>query len=145
MTALEKRIEAWQWLQQQFPAAFPKQPIPLKIGIHEDMFALALADMPGIMWIKRALRYYVSSPRYLREMVAGKARINLQGEQVGAVSEQEALHAKERLLSYRKKKEKQISQTQEPTPVKEVQSEEITPVFGRRLALKKSKETDAAD
>lgn len=145
MTAPEKRKEAWQWLQQQFPTAFSKQPIPLKIGTHEDIFALALADMPGIMWIKRALRYYVSSPRYLKGMLVGTIRIDLQGEQVGAVSEQEAIHAKERLLSYRKKKEKQISQAQETTSVKEVEPEEITPVFGRRLALKKSKEIDVID
>ncbi|WP_058448075.1 hypothetical protein [Legionella feeleii] len=52
---------------------------------------------------------------------------------------------KERLLSYRKKKEKQISHAHEETPVKKAPPEEITPVFGRRLALKKSKETDAID
>ncbi|MBA2709429.1 MAG: hypothetical protein H0U57_02385 [Tatlockia sp.] len=70
-TALEKRNEALLWLQSQFPAAFSSNALPLKIGIFEEICALNLADSPKEIWIKKALRYFVHSTRYLRQMKTG--------------------------------------------------------------------------
>ena len=131
----------------QFPVTFPKQPVPLKIGIHQDIIAMALADMPKIIHIRRALRHYVGSPHYLREMITDKPRIDLKGELAGTVSELEATQAKERMANYHKKKAKPVRPPQEkPKQVKEENKpDEKTPVFGRRLTLKKHKEVSTTD
>ena len=147
MGVFEKRKEALAWLQTQFPATFPKQPVPLKIGIHQDIIALALADMPKMIHVRRALRHYVGSPHYLREMITDKPRIDLKGEQAGTVSELEATQAKERLANYHKKKAKPARPPKKKPELakQENKADEETPVFGRRLTLKKHKEVATTD
>ncbi len=100
---INKRKEAFLWLQNQFPAAFPKTPIPLKIGIYEDITTLNQVDAPEHEWIKKALRYYTNSPRYLKQMIAGMPRIDLNGDVSGEVREQDAERAN-RLLKERQNK-----------------------------------------
>lgn len=137
MTALEKRKEAWQWLQHQFPMAFPEKPIPLQVGVHEAILGLALSDMPKAMWIRRALRYYVNSPRYLREVVKDNSRINLQGEQSGFVSEEQAAYAKERLASYKAKRNNAQRESKVTIEPAKADTSDDNPAFWRRLTLKK--------
>lgn len=85
-------------LAAAFPHAFagkgkPKR--PLKIGIFEDIRALG-SDISGVR-LRRALRNYTSGPLYLKAMIAGAARVDLNGDQVGYVTEEQAEHAAKRL------------------------------------------------
>ena len=98
-----KRKEAFLWLQNQFPAAFSKTPTPLKIGIHEDIAALNLVDAPEHEWIKKALRYYTNSPRYLKQMIVGMPRIDLNGAVFGEVREPDAERAHRLLKEHQNK------------------------------------------
>jgi ProP effector len=140
-----RQDEALLWLQTQFPAAFSHNPTPLKIGIHQDIFALSRADAPEQIWIKRALRYYVNSPRYLRQLLIGRPRIDLNGDVAGEVTEQEEQHAKEIISAYitKSKLKKERKKVAESQPVGEKKEEELpqkeaeAPLFGKKLSLKK--------
>ncbi len=80
-------------LQKHFPLAFPKKPnpkVPLKIGIHKDL--LEHAEMLGLTAneIRAAMKKWVKGKRYAECMVAGTARIDLQGQEAGFVTKDEA-------------------------------------------------------
>jgi len=87
-----------QWCKR-YPKAFSNPCMqPLKIGIHEDLSANeSLPDH----WIRRALASYVRSPRYLRLLKAGAVRQDLNGNNAGFISEEEAGHATEQLEEIR--------------------------------------------
>ncbi|MDT4330816.1 ProQ/FinO family protein [Methylomonas sp. MED-D] len=83
-------------LQKQFPLAFPKKPlakIPLKIGIHNDL--LEHIEQLGLSAndIRAALKKWCQGKRYSECMVAGAARVDLQGHEVGFVTKEEATFA----------------------------------------------------
>lgn len=83
-----------QWCKR-YPKAFSNPCMqPLKIGIHED---LAASEKLPDHWIRRALAGYVRSPRYLRLLKAGAVRLDLNGNNAGFITEEEALHAAEQL------------------------------------------------
>lgn len=80
-------------LQKHFPLAFPKKPnpkVPLKIGIHKDL--LEQAEMLGLTTneIRAAMKKWVKGKRYAECMIAGTARIDLLGQEVGFVTKDEA-------------------------------------------------------
>ncbi len=80
-------------LQKHFPLAFPKKPnpkLPLKIGIHKDL--LEQAETLGLTAneIRSAMKKWVKGKRYAECMVAGAARIDLQGQEAGFVTKDEA-------------------------------------------------------
>lgn len=95
-----KRIaeETRSILVERFPRCFcakgaPKT--PLKVGISRDIREAA-PDIP-----RRALRFaladYTSGRTYKRQMIAGAARVDLDGQHAGAVTEEQEADAKARL------------------------------------------------
>ncbi len=80
-------------LQKHFPQAFPKKPnpkVPLKIGIHKDLIEHAETLGLTANEIRAAMKKWVKGKRYSECMVAGAARIDLQGQPVGFVSKDES-------------------------------------------------------
>jgi ProP effector len=86
-------------LCDRFPQAFtgrgqPRR--PLKVGIHANLVTeLGAAVRPRDL--KSALRAYTSKPSYLRTLVAGAARVALDGSPAGTVTSEEETVAKARL------------------------------------------------
>jgi ProP effector len=109
-TAPRKRAEiaaaAIALLAEQFPkcfAVYERRRRPLKVGIYGELLA-ALDGAITERELHAALGVYTSNLEYLRTLVAGAARIDLNGTPVGTVTREEAEHAKERLLARRHKK-----------------------------------------
>jgi sRNA-binding protein len=91
-------LEMLPILTKAFPRAFfarGKTCKPLRCGIFDDLDAALPAEINRDK-LKQYLRLYTSASRYLREIVAGSARITLNGEVAGSVSEQEAQQAQEK-------------------------------------------------
>jgi ProP effector len=91
-------------LVERFPLAFcPKrQPkFPLKIGISVDL----VARCGDLKWkhISLALRDYTSGATYLRGLVEGAPRIDLDGNTAGTVTAAHAARAKSRLEELEKR------------------------------------------
>ena len=83
-------------LQKHFPLAFPKKPnakVPLKIGIHKDLLEQAEALGMTASDIRAAMKKWVKGKRYAECLVAGAARIDLQGKEVGFVTKDEVERA----------------------------------------------------
>ncbi len=73
---------------------------PLAIGIQKDLRRdlagdEAFRDTPGWL-IRQALALYTRSPAYLDATLAGRPRINLDGSEAGATSEEARRYARER-------------------------------------------------
>ncbi|UVK48946.1 ProQ/FinO family protein (plasmid) [Mesorhizobium sp. AR07] len=103
--------QLFRHLSAKWPAAFnPKAPKPLKIGIHHDIRVLdgELSDDE----LRRALRAYTSMAKYLARLDAGAARVDLDGEPAGEVSDADAATAKALLCARKDKQE--TKQTPEP-------------------------------
>ena len=84
-------------LQRQFPKAFPKKPaakVPLKLGVLEDLQQHAAALQLTADEIKLAVKTWCDGRRYWDCMVEAAARVDLNGEPTGAVTANEAQHAK---------------------------------------------------
>ena len=85
-------------LQKQFPQAFPKKPapkLPLKLGIHKDLYAQAEALKLTQAEIKEAVKTWCQGSRYWACMTEGAARLDLNGEPAGEVTAEDAQHAKQ--------------------------------------------------
>lgn len=95
-------------LCERFPNCFAseRQNIrPLAIGTQQALRA-ALADDPDFQdtpgWqLRQALAIYTRSPAYLQALADKRPRIDLQGLQVGEVSDEEQAHARQRLEEVR--------------------------------------------
>ena len=78
-------------LCEAFPACFSRSaPKPLKIGLGEELLALAgvhpaLADLSRTQ-LRRALRVYTGSPAYRKALKRGGPRYGLDGQPTGEVS-----------------------------------------------------------
>lgn len=91
----EANRKALDELCEVLPEVFnPRQPKPLKIGIHEDIAATGKLSKTRI---RRALNVYVRLRSYYRCMVEGAERVGIDGQAAGLVSADEAQHAKEKL------------------------------------------------
>jgi ProP effector len=93
-------------LAERFPAAFAVNPCyrqPLKLGIHNDILA-QLGETITPRDLSVALRIYVSTSKYLKALVAGANRIDLNGMPVGTVTAEHADIAK---VQYTRRCEKQ--------------------------------------
>lgn len=80
-----------------FPSAFRPDghpPVPLKIGIAEDLDA-ELASTVGRARLDSVLRFYTRRRAYLRALVAGGPRYALDGSIAGYVSEEDQAAARE--------------------------------------------------
>jgi ProP effector len=78
-------------LAATWPACFSiweKRRQPLKIGIHLDILA-ALDGAVTPAELSRALRFYVANNVYRSRLVAGAARVDLNGEPAGEVTVQQ--------------------------------------------------------
>jgi len=103
-------------LAKRFPAAFAIKPSyrrPLKLGIHVDILA-QLNDAIAPSDLSAALRIYVSNSTYLKALVAGADRIDLNGMPAGTVTADQADIAKaqyEQRRDKHKAKQKQLAPT----------------------------------
>ncbi|MCC2596524.1 ProQ/FinO family protein [Pusillimonas sp. MFBS29] len=85
-------------LQKQFPQAFPKKPaakLPLKLGIHKDLYEQAETLKLTNAEIKEAVKTWCQGSRYWACMTEGAARLDLNGEPAGEVTAADAQHAKQ--------------------------------------------------
>ena len=87
---------------EHFPAAFFKkanQVKPLKIGIYDDIIDFyERLDSPPFSkkLLREALNYYSASPAYLNSQKANTARVDLFGNEVDVVTEEQAKYAHQR-------------------------------------------------
>ncbi|MEH6651278.1 MAG: ProQ/FinO family protein [Motiliproteus sp.] len=93
-------------ISELYPNVFNRDAVkPLKIGIQEELLADEKLSKGKI---KRALASYVRAPQYYKSLKTGAARIGLNGEEAGQVTEQEAEHAKKMLKEMREKRQQRI-------------------------------------
>ncbi len=109
-----------QWLEQAqygvellkayFPQCFKeiKEIQPLKVGIKQDLVK-RLSTLNDIVVGDKAcmvnsLAYYVNSPSYHKSVVPGATRVDLDGNSVGVVSQEEANYSLERRKAKLQKK-----------------------------------------
>ena len=96
------KLQTIDWLSDHFPAAFFKksnQIKPLKIGIFDDIidFYERLESPPfSKKALRDALNYYSASPGYLNSQKKDSARVDLYGNEVDVVTEDQAKYAWQR-------------------------------------------------
>ncbi|OGV38530.1 MAG: protein convertase [Legionellales bacterium RIFCSPHIGHO2_12_FULL_42_9] len=102
------------WLIEHFPQAFFKkanQIKPLQIGIYDEIidFYERLNNPPfSKKTLREALSYYSSSPGYLNCQKSAAARVDLYGNEVDVVTEEQAKYAYQRYQErYVQKKNKE--------------------------------------
>jgi sRNA-binding protein len=84
-------------LARLYPRAFftdPSRMRPLTIGVKE-MLLCEWKDAPDALGV--ALRYYTGGTSYLKVMIAGASRVDLQGRKAGLVTARHAKMARRRL------------------------------------------------
>ena len=97
-------------LKTYYPTCFKesKEIKPLKIGIKQDLVkSLAVrADIaiPDKACMVNSLSYYVNSSSYHKSVQPGATRIDLEGNEAGHVSQEEATYSLERFQSKMNKK-----------------------------------------
>jgi len=90
------------WLIEHFPNAFfkkGKQIKPLQIGIFDEIVEFyERLDSPAFSKksLREALSYYSSSPAYLNCQKTNTARVDLYGNEVDVVTEDQAKYAHQR-------------------------------------------------
>jgi ProP effector len=100
--AKRDKLKIIDWLSEHFPAAFLKkitQVKPLKIGIFDDIIDFyERLDSPPFSKkaLREALNYYSASPAYLSCQKANVARVDLFGNEVDIVTEEQAKYAYQR-------------------------------------------------
>lgn len=99
-------------LTERFPQAFdPKNPKPLKLGIRDDLAALAPEVDLGVLgpWCGR--------PRYLKALIAGESRVDLDGNPVWEPTQAERDDAAARLKALKDRQKANKGKTaKEPKP-----------------------------
>lgn len=143
------RTEALAWLSQTFPLAFDNSVCirPLKIGIMDDI--LLHADKAAEAGISRAkLReavvLFTRRIDYLACLKAREMRVDLQGEAVAEVSEEEATHAADKI---KKRVEKSIRNARKAltTPAKSTAPVVNTPAPTSAYASKSQSSSASSD
>jgi ProP effector len=98
----KNKLMTIDWLADHFPAAFfkqSKQIKPLKIGIFDDIIDFyERLDSPPFSKkaLREALTYYSASPAYLSCQKLNSARVDLYGNEVDVVTEEQAKYAHKR-------------------------------------------------
>lgn len=93
-------------LQRQFPNAFPRKPadkIPLKLGIHNDLYAQSEALKLSQEELKEAVKTWCQGSRYWACLTEGATRVDLNGDAAGTVTAPEAQRARQ--LAWRQRNE----------------------------------------
>jgi ProP effector len=84
-------------LQKRFPHAFPKNPspkVPLKVGIFEDLMAVAPELALSEAELREAIKTWCRGSRYWTSLVEDAVRVNLAGDEAGRVSSVDAARAR---------------------------------------------------
>lgn len=106
LTPRKDKLCAIDWLVDHFPAAFFKKGQhvkPLKIGILDDILDFyQRLDNPAFSKkiLRDAISYYSSSPAYLRCQTKDTARVDLFGNEVDMVTDEQAKYAHRRYQQY---------------------------------------------
>ncbi|KTD59609.1 hypothetical protein Lsan_2200 [Legionella santicrucis] len=110
-TVKKDKLQIIDWLIEHFPNAFFKkgtQIKPLKIGIFDDIIDFyERLDSPPFSKksLRDALSYYSASPAYLNCQKENAARIDIYGNEVDVVTQEQARYAYQRYQErYNKKK-----------------------------------------
>jgi ProP effector len=105
----EKRTstkEIIAYLAEKFPACFSVEgpAKPLKVGIFQEL-AEQLADDETVSKtrLRQALRHYTSSWRYLKAVKAGAYRVDISGENVAEIDQEQADYAAKTLKESQEK------------------------------------------
>ena len=105
-------------LRAQFPNVISRLDVPhrrpLKIGIHDDIAALFPETGPQI--IGQALKLYTMHTGYLRALVEGAPRVDLNGAEVGTVTAEAASLAATSLERFMKRRAANKPTKAKPTP-----------------------------
>lgn len=111
-TVKKNKLQIIDWLIEHFPNAFFKkgnQIKPLKIGIFDDIIDFyERLDSPPFSKksLREGLSYYSASPAYLNCQKVNSARIDIYGNEVDVVTEDQAKYAHQRHQErYTKKKD----------------------------------------
>ena len=100
--------QAYEYLLQHYPKSFNREnPVPLKIGIHLDIFkAIELNGLTECRKaFRRALSYHIKRKRYLQALARpGVKRVSLMGSACGYVSREHRLRAIEQLTAINQQK-----------------------------------------
>lgn len=104
-----KRIstkEIISYLAEKFPACFSLegQAKPLKVGIFQDLAAvLAEDETVSKTRLRQALRHYTSSWRYLKAVKLGSFRVDIEGNDVAEIDQEQADYAAKTLKESQEK------------------------------------------
>lgn len=96
------KLQTIDWLVEHFPTAFFKKSKhikPLKIGIFDDIIDFyERLDTPPFSKkaLREALNYYSASPAYLNAQKTDAARVDLYGNEVDVVTQDQAKYAYQR-------------------------------------------------
>jgi ProP effector len=121
-------------LAERFPAAFAIKPShrrPLKLGIHNDILA-QLSDTIAPRDLSIALRIYVGNIGYLKALVPGADRVDLNGVPAGTVTAEHAAIAK---VQYEQRCAKRKQAVAKPVKPEEPPKPVAPPATQRRLGL----------
>ena len=89
-------LAAKKWVETSFPKAFNfKEPLPLKIGIRQDL--LTLESPLTRRQRSKVLSAYLHRPKYLEAVATGAFRYDLKGDPVEEISEEHKEHARAQL------------------------------------------------
>ncbi len=106
-----------RWLVEHWPKAFKR---PLKIGVHHDILGTPFSAEE----LSYGLRLVTGRERYLKRLVAGATRYDLDGQPAGEVTPEAAAHAAKRLLVLEAKRlrraqeQERLQQPKKPKPSK---------------------------
>jgi len=104
-----KRIstkEIISYLAEKFPACFSLEgpAKPLKVGIFQDLAAtLAEDETVSKTRLRQALRHYTSSWRYLKAVKLGSFRVDIEGNDVAEIDQEQADYAAKTLKESQEK------------------------------------------
>lgn len=125
----------FRYLSAKWPQAFdPGAPRPLKIGIHDDI--RARDDELSDEELRRALRAYTRMDQYLTALRAGVARVDLDGNPSGEVSDADAATATALLRTRRARPEARQAPepTREPEPLARPEPKQMLTFKAKRTA-----------
>ena len=110
-------------LADRYPAAFHadgRLVKPLAVGVLQELRAAREGEEPlpvSMQDLRRALRYYTQGAAYHRAVARGDARINLLGEAVAEVTEEQKEHAAAKLVELEPKLPKRPERAPRPALV----------------------------